>query len=343
MKPANTDDVLDLMDASFTSAALGTALELGLFWLLESRPLDAKSVALELGIPPLRCYYWLQLLCRTGLIEESSHGYKSSSTARTAILEAYSQDSWALLAEEARGRLPGLCDLPIHIRESGSAWNALGLSRPTYVDRLLEEPERARRFTRMLYELHQPLADELAGLLDMSGVKRLMDLGGGSGVISIEFVRRNPKLTAVVVDIPNVCVAGIEIAAENALEDRIIYHPANFLHDDLPLGFDMVLECDVDVYSETLFRKVKTALNPGGRFVIVDQFAPEEGVAPPSRLHWAFEGSMMSPEFMFPTKAQILEQLKNAGFQLLPEKSLPLESASCTRFTNGLVVIEAQK
>ena len=83
MKPVTTDDVLDLMDASFTSAALCAALELGLFWLLESRPLDAKSVAIELGIPPLRCYYWLQLLCRTGLIEESSHGYKSSSKART--------------------------------------------------------------------------------------------------------------------------------------------------------------------------------------------------------------------------------------------------------------------
>ena len=343
MKPVTTDDVLDIMDASFTSAALNTALELGLFWLLESRSLDAKSVALELGIPPLRCYYWLQLLSSTGLIEESSHEYKSSSKARTTILEAYSQDSWALLAEEARGRLPGLCDLPIRIRESGSVRNALGLSRPTYVDQMLEEPERARRFTRMLYELHQPLADELAGFLDLSGVKRLMDLGGGSGVISIELVRRNPKLTAVVVDIPDVCAAGHEIAAENALEDRVIYHPADFLHDDLPLGFDMVLECDVDVYSETLFRKVKTALNPGGRFVIVDQIAPAEGVAPPSRLHWAFEGSMMSPEFMFPTKAQILEQLKNAGFQLLSEKTLPSESVLCTRFTSGLVVIEAQK
>ncbi len=41
MKPVTTDDVFDLMDASFTSAALGTALELGLFWLLESRPIEA--------------------------------------------------------------------------------------------------------------------------------------------------------------------------------------------------------------------------------------------------------------------------------------------------------------
>ena len=343
MKPVTKDEVLDLMDASFTSVALGAALELGLFWLLDSRPLDAKGVARELGIPPLRCYYWLQLLCRTGLIEERPYGYESSSTARTAILEAYSQDSWALLAEEARDRLPGLCELSIHIREPGSAWKALGLARPTYVDRMLEDPERARRFTRMLYELHQPLADELAGFLDLSGVKRLMDLGGGSGVISIALLRRNPQLTAVVVDIPNVCAAGLEIAAENALEDRVIYHSANFLQDDLPLGFDMVLECDVDVYSETLFRKVKTALKPGGRFIIVDQLAPAEGVAPPSLLHWAFEGSMMNPEFVFLTKARILEQLKSAGFKILPEKALPSESASCTRFTDGLVVIEAQK
>lgn len=341
MKPTTTDAVLDLMDAAFASAALGAALELGLFWWLEARPRDGQEVARALGIPPIRCQYWLQLLCDTGLLEQGPEGYRPSATARTAILGIYSQDSWALLAEEARERLGGLRDLAIHLGEPGSVWDVLGLTPPSYLTRMTESAERARRFTRMLYEIHGSLAEELADLLDLRGVERLMDLGGGSGVFSLALARRHPRLTAVVVDIANVCAAGREIAAENALEHRVTYHPADFLVDELPTGFDLVLECDVDVYGEALFRKVLAALRPGGRFVIIDQLAPAEGIAPPSRRHWAFEGSLRNPDFAFPTAAQIRDQLRSAGFRRVSESPPPSASEASTRFRDGMVVIEA--
>jgi len=343
MKPTSPDDVLDLIDASFASTALGAAMELGLFWLLDSQPLNACEVARELGIPPTRCHYWLQLLGSIGLIERGSHGYMPSSAARTAILGVYSQESWALLAQEARERLPSLGDLPSHLHDTGSVWNAMGLKPPMYLSQMTEDPNRARRFARMLYELHQPLAEQLARFLDLGGVARLMDLGGGSGVVSLALLRRYPELTVTVIDIEHVCAAGREIAAEHSLADRISYQPADFVHDELPSGFDVVLECDVNVYSEDLFRKIWQALHPGGRFVIVDQLAPAPGVAPPTRVHWAFEGSLVSPDFAFPTAAGLRDLLTRAGFQDWSESPLPSAPDPCTRFADGMVVIEARK
>jgi SAM-dependent methyltransferase len=329
------------MDATFASAALGAAMELGLFWLLEAEPLDAQGVARAAGIPPIRCGYWLQLLCGAGLIEHGPRGYQPSQTARRAILDVYSRDSWAYLAEEARGRLPGLRDLSVHLRDVGSAWEALGLTSSSAYNRMAEEPETARRFTRMLCELHRPLADAVAAFLSLGGVNRLMDLGGGSGVVSQALVRRHPALETTVVDIASVCAAGRQIAAENSLERQIVFHPADFLRDELPSGFDMVLECDVNVYGVGLFRKVWNSLNPGGRFVIVDQLAPMEGVAPPFRAHWAFEGSMKNPGFLFPTAERIRDLLEKAGFRLLFEGPLAVTPGPCARFTEGMVVIEA--
>jgi SAM-dependent methyltransferase len=342
MKPATTEEVLELMDACFTSAALGAAIELGLFWLLDRQSLDAAGVAESLGIPANRCSYWLQLLNDTGLIEQGPDGYAPSGTARTAILDAHSQASWALLAQEARERLPILRDLTLNIRVPGSAYDALGLTPPQYLAGMAANPEAARRFARMLYELHQPLADALAKSLDLSGASRIMDLGGGSGVVSLALLRRYPGLTAVVVDIANVCTAGREIAAENHLQDRITYHPADFVRDDLPSGFDAVVECDVGVYSEALFRKVWSALRTGGRFVIVDQLAPAEGVAPPSRVHWAFQASMIDPGFSYQTARQLETQLQEVGFQVLSQSSPPLLHGE-QRFTSGMVLIEASK
>jgi SAM-dependent methyltransferase len=341
MKPVTTEDVLGLMDAHLTAAALGAALELGLFWLLAERPLDAAGVAQELGIPVNRCQYWLQLLGSAGLLEQVSGAFAPSATAQAAILDVYRQESWAFLAGEARQQFPALHDLPQRMPQRGSTWAAQGLRPPNYFNQIVSDPQRARTFTRMLYEIHRPLADELAAHLDLSALKRVLDLGGGSGVVSLALLRRYPQLVAVVLDIANVCVAGREIAQENALEGRISYQAADFLCDELPLGFDAVLECDVGVYSKALFRKIRASLNPGGRLLIVDQFAPAEGVAPQSRLHWAFQASLHDPDFNYLTAAAIESKLAQASFQSVSVSALP--QADSSRWAGDWVVIEARR
>ena len=343
MKPTSAEDVLDLMDAYVTSAALNATLELGLFWLLAEQPLDAPAVAEALGIPPGRCQYWLQLLSTTGLIERGPDGYATSTTAQTAILEACSQDAWSLLAQDARARYPAIVDLTLHMREPGSTWAAQGLTSPDYFAQMIESPERARRFTRVLYEIHLPLAEALAESLDMSGVRRMMDLGGGSGVMSMALLRRYPDLTAVVVDIANVCAAGRRIAQEQSMETRLTYHVADFLHDDLPSGFDLILDCDVGAFSEPMLQKIWAALAPGGRLVIVDQFAPEPDVAPatPPRPVWAFLASMEETDLRYTPAAEIQARLRRVGFRRLSEAILPQRGAQ--RWTQGWAMIEAWK
>ncbi len=198
---------------------------------------------------------------------------------------------------------------------------------------LEEDPDRARRFTHMLYEFHQPLAVEVAKTLDMSGVERLMDLGGGSGVISLALLRRHAHLASVVVDFPKVCAVGREIAAENGMEERLTYHAANFLEDELPSGFDMVLECDVGIFHKALFRKLHAVLSPGGRFVIVDDLIEDEGEVAPADLRWAFLRSLGDPDYRMGSWAEIEAQLSQAGFEPLPKQ----------RLSNGHLVLEARR
>jgi predicted O-methyltransferase YrrM len=343
MKPATADEVLDLMDAYVTSAALNAALELGLFWLLAEQPLEAPAVAEALGIPQGRCRHWLQLLSTTGLIERGPDGYAASPTTQTAILEAGSQDTWALLAQDARDRYPAILDLTLHLREPGSTWTAQGLTSPDYFAQMIESPERARRFTRMLYEIHLPLAEALADSLDMSGVRRMMDLGGGSGVLSMALLRRCPDLSAVVVDIANVCAAGRRIAQEESMETRLTYHAADFLHDELPSGFDLILDCDVGAYSEPMLEKIRAALAPGGRLVIVHQFArhPEVAPATPPRPVWAFLASLETTDLRYTTAAEIQARLRRMGFRHWSETMLPQRGT--LRWTQGWTVIEAWK
>jgi ubiquinone/menaquinone biosynthesis C-methylase UbiE len=341
MKPTSTDNVIELMEAYLTSAALNTALELGLFGLLAEQPLDAAGVAQALGIPQNRCGHWLALLRRTGLLERSGRGYALSSTAQTAILDAYSQEAWAFLAREARYRYPAILDLALHIRQPGSVWEAQGLAPPDYFAQLQNSLEEARKFTRMLYEIHLPLADELARMLDMQGVDRLLDLGGGSGVVSLALLRRHPGLSATIVDIANVCAAGREIAAENGMEERIVYHALDFSRKELPAGFDMVMACDVGPFDVDMYRKIRAALKPGGRLVTVDRLAPTEGVAPPTWAYWAFLASLENPDFTRLTRAEFQGRLEQAGFQILSERTT--RPSEALRWSGGWTVFEARQ
>ena len=334
-KYISKDDIRELLHAIPASAALGSAIETGLLWLLADKPLCAQEVVQTMHIPGKRGYYWLQYLEEIGILEQSPAGYSPSTSVREAILETYCQESWKHLAFDERERIAVVYNLPLYLSDPGSIWTCQGLPVPKdYVEKMRNDPGRAREFTRMLYEVHQALANAIAEYLDLTNVRYLMDLGGGSGVISMALLRKHPALTSTVVDIENVCVAGREIAMEQNLQDRLNYHPANFFSDEFPAGFDMIIQCDVGVFGLALFQKLFKSLKPGGRLVFVELFSQTDYSAPSSRVEWTFLDSLNDPNFNFPSIAHAQSQLTEAGFKVLPETHT---------LGKGLVVLQAQK
>lgn len=334
-KLTTNEDVNSLLHAPAASAALGAAITTGLLWMLAEKPMAGDEVVKALRIPGKRGYYWLQFLESFGALEITPDGYIPSTLLRTAILETNSKDSWQHLVIDEQEKDGCVHGLPQLISEPGSLWRIQGLDEPqTYVDRMRANPVRAKEFTRMLFDVHQNLAKLVAEVLDLAGVERMMDLGGNSGVVSMALLRKYPSLKSTVVDIENVCAAGREIVAEQGFSDRITYHPAEFEKDELPSGFDLVLQCDVAVYKLELFQKIHRALNPGGRLIFVDHFSPAENLAPPTRVEWTFLDSLDNPDFGFPTLNEVNSLLVQTGFQVSDEYQT---------LGKGLVVMQAWK
>ncbi len=320
MKRISTAEEVDtLFSATAYSAALGAAIESGLLWMLADTPLEAEEVTRALSIPLRRCGYWLQCLEAAGILDETAQGYAPSAPARAAILERFSRESWAHLAQDERERVAGVQQLAPFLATPGSIWTAQGLARPAdYVEKMRQDPARAREFTRMLFEVHQRMAAEIAAALELSGAQQVLDLGGGSGVVSMALLRRYPELRATVVDLETVCAAGREIAEEEGFGGRLTYFPADLLNGRFPGGNDLALLCDVGLYDHRLFVAAYAALKPGCRLVIADQFSPAEGRPHRTRLEWLFLESLDNPEAALPTVEQVRERLARAGFHPLP-------------------------
>jgi SAM-dependent methyltransferase len=334
-KLTTNEDVRTMLHATAASAALGAAISTGLLWMLADKPMNEDEVAQALNIPGKRGHYWLQYLESFGILVITPEGYVPSPVARSAILDANTRESWQHLVIDEQEKDACVHGLHQLISEPGSPWAAQGLADPkNYVDRMRANPERAREFTRMLFEVHRELANQVAERLDLSGVERMMDLGGNSGVISMALLQKYPTLTSTVVDIENVCAAGREIAKENGFSDRITYHSAEFAYGDFPSGFDLVLQCDVAIYNVELIQKLHRSLKHGGRLIYVDHFFPAVNLAPTTRIEWTFLDSLHDPNFGFPTLDEVLSRLAQVGFDVSDEHQI---------LGRGLIVLQAWK
>jgi 2-hydroxy-4-(methylsulfanyl)butanoate S-methyltransferase len=322
MRLTNTNDIYEMMQAYIGSAALNAALELGLFWVLAQQPDTAQGIAQILEIPTPRCQYWLEVLLEMGLLERVDNIYSVSATTRTAILEAHSREAWSFRGRYWQERYPAVVDLARTIHQVGSVWVAQGRDAPNDYQRLQSDPDWASGFTQMGYEFHQQMANEITATLNMTNVQRMMDLGGGSGVISLALLERYPQLTSVVVDVEPVCKAGQRIASTSSVADRITYFPADFVNDELPPGFDLVLECEVGIYDLSLFRKIYTLLHANGRLVLAAPWAPAEGLPPTGEAKSSFLGTLTDPDFQYTESSAKQALLAEAGFQRFSERGL---------------------
>jgi SAM-dependent methyltransferase len=266
-------------------------------------------------------------------------GYAVSSAGKAVVVDAFSRETWTFLAREARERFPAVRDLAVQLPDPGTPWEAQGLDPPDYLTKMLEDPRRAAEFTRMLYEVHLPLADQVAELVPCDGPRRMLDVGGGSGVMSYAMLRRHPGLEAVIVDIENVCATGAEIATENGMADRVDFVTSDFVADPLPEGFDVVLYCDVGPYTDELFRKLRRSLTPGGRLVVIGKFGEDTGLAHPSRTHWALLGALSGDCGTRHCSRDIVRMLEAAGFSSVSADDL---SPVGSRWASGWTLVIAE-
>jgi acetylserotonin N-methyltransferase len=140
----------------------------------------------------------------------------------------------------------------------------------------MEDEDFARKFTAAMDCRGRYLAQALAKALDLSGRRRILDIGGGSGIYACSIVAQHPHLTGCVLEqkpVDHICrtliqergFAGkVEVAIGNMFEhmpmDCDVHLFSNVLHDwDLP-EVHLLLEASAQ------------ALPSGGLLIIHDAF-----------------------------------------------------------------------
>jgi len=151
--------------------------------------------------------------------------------------------------------------------------------------------ERARKYHRATYSIGMGAGRRFCRTTDLSGRRRLLDLGGGSGAYSINAVQTFEGLEAIVLDLPPVVVVTQEYLEENGVTDMVTTHGADFINDPLPTGCDVaVMASNLPIYSAENIAKVvqKTfdVLEPGGEMHLIGETLNDNGVGPIDAALW---------------------------------------------------------
>ena len=172
----------------------------------------------------------------------------------------------------------------------------------------------------------QRVADLVQALPEFKDAEKLLDLGGGPGLMGAEMVRRHPNLKGVLLDQSAIIHLAEKEIQKEGLEQRISFIPGDYNETDLGMGYDIIWASHNLYYvrdPQCFYARLREALTDKGVVVCLHEGLTRERTRPAgivlSRLSLALEGQDVSFE-----RGRIAGYLKAAGFARVESRTVNL-------------------
>jgi hypothetical protein len=308
------EQIMSMVRGFQVAKMLMVAVDLGLFDFL-AEPKSAVETAAWLKANPRATGIFLNGLAALGLVDKGLDYFKNSELASRYLVRG---------SENYRGAIVKHIE---HTWERG--WNDLkdtvlvghppAVETEKWVDGRPERDEgEVRAFIWGMHAIARDLAPKVAAKLDLTGVRRLLDLGGGPATYAINFAQANPGLAATVFDLPMPIEIARENIAKNGLTDRVGTLAGNFLQDDIGAGYDFIwvsqiLHSHDEGQCKLIIGKAVAALAPGGTLAIQDFYLNADGASPTGAAMFGVHMLAVTPRGRAYTHAEVAEWMQEAG------------------------------
>ena len=319
--PLDDRRVYDAYIAGRQSAALAASVRAGLFDLLEAEgPLDARDVAGHMAWSERGARSLLVALYAQGLVQRDDTQRYSPSP-----------DAAAYLVRGRKGSLAGLVDLEVDGFLSPQALlGALAADRATVYGgedpwaAHERDPGKARAFTAAMHAISERPAAGVAEVADVAGVRRLLDVGGGSGALSIALARRHSELRCTIFDLAVVCPLALEYATGAGVAAQLDLYAGDMFRDAWPEEHDAVLLSQIlhDWSFDTgraLVQHAFDVLPPGGRILVHEKLVDDDERGPLANALVHLDMLVWTEGQQY-TQAELRRLLEGVGFVAVTHK-----------------------
>jgi DNA-binding transcriptional ArsR family regulator len=303
--------VFAMWQGSLVTRMLQTVADHRIFELLADGPRPTGDLAAATGLHAPSLHRLLRAMTGLGLVSTRSDGWALTALGEVAL--DFGHPGWALAAVD---------ELP-RVVATGRTGMELAHGSPVF-EYFAGHPEDAAMFDHAMPLMTAGEPEAVAEAYDFTGIRELVDVGGGNGTLLAEVLQRHQLVRGVLFDLPGT-IARVTPALMR-LPDRCEAVGGDFF-DAVPAGADAYVLCHVvhDWPEErclSILRNVRAAMPPDGRLLIVETVMPAGDEPHPAKLQdmmmLAITGGMER------TEQQYTELLGRAGFRL--DRVIPTRS-----------------
>ncbi len=316
----NQDRLISLMGGFQYSKILMAANELGIFAFIGDDSKTADEIAGGLKLDREASGMLMGALVGLGLVSQKAGRFRNAPDVRTYLSEE-GPDSLACIARHMNHMYETWANLDRILKK--------GRPKRRPPSKIMTEKKYNRDFICGMFEIGLGTARLLAQKVDMRGVRKMADIGGGPAQYPIAFAEKNKETQFVVADYPNTISVARGYVKKYGLTDRVKLLRCDFfdvrelgIGDDFDLALiSQVLHAAGNGKCRDLIRKTYNILRPGGRIVINENALNEDRMSPPPPLIFAIN-MLVNTEGRTFTAGEIAAWLKEAGFKAVKSKRL---------------------
>jgi hypothetical protein len=321
-------ELVTLINCAGLAQALSVAAELGIADLLADGPKLVEDLARATGSHAPSVRRLLNALSSVGVCSEREDGSFALDTLGALIRSEgeTSLRSWVLWF--GRHQWPMWGNLLSSVRTGESARKAaLGTEG---FDHLERDAETATIFNDAMAELSRLVAAEVVRSYDFTGIRSIVDVGGGRGALLAAILEAHPRMRGTVLDRPH-AFAGMAHVSNGSWRDRCDFVAGDFF-TSVPQAADMYLLKNIihdwdDERSILILRNCRSAMPARGRLALIERVMPDRFEA--SALHrtiaWADLAMLIGPGGRERTEVEFRTLLGRAGFTIVRVISTALE------------------
>ncbi len=309
-------DRLDRMVRGFMpSRCILTALELDIFTAVGDGA-SAEQVAATIEADARAVAMLLNALVALGLLAKSGDAYHNTpETARFFALGGKNNQRNGLL----------------HTANIWHRWSTLTEAVRRGASIPMERADSSQWTGNFIAGMQRNAKDRaplVVKALGTAGVRRILDLGGGSGAYSIAFAQACSDVRCEVLDLPEVVPLTAEYVRKAGVAAQVVLHAGDMLHDDFGSGYDLILLnaiCHMFSAEQNLdiFRRARHALAPNGRLVVQDFILNPDKAGPQHAALFSLNMLVGTAAGAAYSESEYAAWMKAAGFQDVRRINLP--------------------
>lgn len=312
---------------------LWNAIQFGIFEILEKNPaLTLEQIQKQTGLNenPIKMLM-TSLTCLQFVTLDKENRYHLTALTKKFFVRSSSENLIDVLGWQRYIVYPGIEDSEASLKaDKNLGLNKIPGTAENFYKRISEDNHLRPVFQKAMSSLSTSSHQVLLNSIDLSGVKHLVDCGGGQGTNVIALSKKFPEVQKMTVfDQPDICKMAETNFKNNHLENKLTTHAGDLFQKEFPVQADGVLYSHMlTIWSKenniALMKKAYDSMPKGSKLFVFNMAVDDDQKGPfSSALGSLYFQCVATGQGRLYTNSEFIEMIQSAGFKITKSVKLP--------------------